>query len=60
MQHVNELPGEINDFDGREAGAVANRVYVSAYGGHGSERLQGFNDFSVADISRMEDVIDAT
>lgn len=59
MQHVEVVSGKLDELGGRKLGAWAEAVDVSAYGGDGGDGAEGVDNRRVADVTGVEDVIDA-
>lgn len=60
MQHVDQVSAEIYGFGGGEVGAWTVRVNVSANRGDRCHRSQLLQNVDIADIARVEDVVDGS
>jgi len=59
VEHVNQGVLELDDFGGWERGAWAVSVDIAADSGDGSDGAESVEEVVVADISRVQDVVDA-
>ncbi len=60
VDHVEKLAVELHGFRGGESGAGAGVVDVAADCGHGRELAEGVEEGGVAQVTGVEDVVDAT